>query len=83
MNHTVIAFEYATLRCSTSVDNVRYSWRRVNGIIPSRSTGQRSSTLTIPRAIPPDEGLYYCIISKDTVTVESDRVILEVNGKFS
>ena len=80
MSHTVTALANATLRCSTSVDGVRYLWRRVNGMIPSRSQGRRTSTLTIPRAIPPDEGMYYCIISKDAVTVESNRATLEVNG---
>ena len=83
MNHTVTVLDDATLRCSSSVDGAKYSWRRVNGMIPSKSMGQRSSTLTIPRAIPPDGGMYYCVISKDTITVESDRATLEVNGKFS
>ena len=82
MSHTVTALTDATLHCSTSVDGARYLWHRVNGTIPSRSQGQSSSTLTIPRAIPPDEGMYYCIISKDSVTVESDRATLEVNGRL-
>ena len=82
MNHTVIALDDATLRCTTSVDNARYSWHRVNGTIPSRSMGQRSSTLTIFRAIPPDEGMYYCVIRKNTVSIQSDRATLEVNGKL-
>ena len=83
MNHTITALVDATLHCTTSVDGARYSWHRVNGMIPSRSMGRRRSTLTIPRAIPPDEGMYYCIISKNAVAVESDRATLEVNGKFS
>ena len=82
MSHTVIALYDATLNCTTPVDGARYLWRRVNGMLPSRSEGRRRSTLTIRRAIPPDEGMYYCIISKDTVTVESDRATLEVNGKL-
>ena len=82
MSHTVIALNDATLNCTTPVDGARYLWRRVNGMIPSRSQGRRTFTLTIPGAIPPDEGMYYCIISKDAVTVESDRATIEVNGKF-
>ena len=82
MNYTVIALNDATLRCTTAVDNVKYSWHRANGVMPSGSIGLNKSTLTIPRAIPPDMGVYYCIISKDRVTVESDRATLDVNGKL-
>ena len=82
MNHTVTALDDAMLQCTSPLDNVRYSWHRVNGQIPSRSIGQMSFRLTIPRAIPPDEGLYYCVISKNSVSIESDRATLEVNGKL-
>ena len=58
-----------------------YSWHRVSGSVPSRSQGQNSNELTIPKAIPPDEGMYYCIAVKDGVRVETNRTILKVDGK--
>ena len=58
-----------------------YSWHRVSGRVPSRSIGQNSNIFTIPRIIPPDEGLYCCIASKESVRVESNRVLIRVDGK--
>ena len=78
---TVIALEDVTLNCLASVDDVTYSWHRVDGDLPSRSRGQNSNTLTIPRATPHDEGMYYCMASKEGVIVESNRAIISVNGK--
>ena len=70
-----------TLTCLSSIDNVEYSWHRVNGSVPHRSRGQDSNTLTIPRATPSDEGSYYCRASKDGVSVRSDETIVRVDGK--
>ena len=78
---TAIALEDVTLSCSASVDDVTYSWHRVDGSIPPRSQGQNSNKLTIPRATPPDEGMYYCIGMKERIRVESNRARLNVNGK--
>jgi len=58
-----------------------YSWHRVNGSVSSRSIGQNSNTFTIPRAIPHDEGMYYCIATKQEISVESNRAVVRVNGK--
>ena len=79
---TVIALEDVTLNCSASVDDVTYSWHRVDGDLPSRSRGQNSNTLTIPRATPHDEGMYYCMAKKESVRVESEGVIINVDGKM-
>jgi len=62
---------------------VTYSWHRDSGSVPSRSRGQDSNTLTIHRAIPPDEGIYYCMASKEGISVESNRARVRVNGKKS
>ena len=78
---TVIALEDVTLSCSASVDDVIYSWNRVDGSIPQRSQGQNTNELTIPKATPPDEGMYYCIAMKDGIRVESKRSTLNVDGK--
>ena len=67
--------------CSASVDDVAYSWHRVDGSIPKRSQGQNTNELTIPQATPPDEGMYYCIAMKEGVRAESIRAILNVDGK--
>ena len=76
----VIALEDVTLSCSASVDAVTYSWHRVSGSIPSRSQGQNTNELTIPKATPPDDGMYYCIAMKNGIRVESNRAMLNVNG---
>ena len=81
VNLTVIALENVTLNCSASVDDVTYSWHCVSGSVPSRSIGQNSNTFTISGIIPPDEGMYYCIASKESVRVESNRALIRVDGK--
>jgi len=78
---TYIALQDVTLICSASVDDVKYSWHRGRGSVPSRSRGQNSNVLTIPRATPPDEGRYYCMANKEGISVESNRVRVIVNGK--
>ena len=60
-----------------------YSWHRDGGSVPSRSRGQNSNTLTIGRATPPDEGIYYCMASKEGISVESNRARARVDGKKS
>jgi len=78
---TVFALQGITLACSASVDDVTYSWHRDGGNVPSRSRGQNSNTLTIPRATPPDEGSYYCMANKEGISVESNRAKLSVDGE--
>ena len=72
-----------TLTCSSSVDGVTYSWHREGRSVPSRLRGQNSNTFTISRAIPPDEGMYYCIASKEGISVESNRARVRVDGESS
>ena len=80
-NTTVIALQVVTLTCSASVDDVTYSWHRDGGSVPSRSRGQDSNMLIIRRATPPDEGMYYCMASKEGISVESKKATLTVDGK--
>ena len=77
---TIIALEDVTLSCSASVDDAKYSWHRVDGSVPPRSQGQNTNELTILQAIPPDEGMYYCIAMKEGIRAESNRAILNVDG---
>ena len=79
---TVIALEDVTLTCSASVDGVRYTWHRVDGSLPSRATGQRTRRLIISNIIPPDKGMYYCVVSKMGISVESNRAVVNVDGKL-
>ena len=69
------------LTCSASVDDVTYSWHHNGGSVPSRSRGQNSNTLTITRATPPDEGMYYCMANKEGISVESSRARVRVDGE--
>ena len=54
----------------------------ISGSVPSRSIGQNSHTLIIPRATPHDNGEYYCIVKSDNISVESNKaIIVTVNGE--
>ena len=80
-DHAVVALTEVVLSCSSSVDDAAYTWHCVGGSVPARSTGKSSQTLTIPRATPHDEGMYYCMASKDRVSVESNRAAVMVDGE--
>ena len=78
---TVIALQSVTLNCSASVNDVVYSWHRVDGHIPSNSRGQYNDTLTIQRVTPYDEGMYYCTAKLNGISVKSDITPIVVDGK--
>ena len=78
---TVIALESITLSCLASVDDVKYSWRRVDGHVPHHSQGRHNNTFTIHRITPYDEGKYYCVAKNYGITVRSESAIIEVDGK--
>ena len=69
------------ISCSASIDDVRYSWHRVDGHLPSHSHGRHNDTLIIHRATPHDEGMYYCVARKNGISVESSIALVKVNGK--
>ena len=85
MNTKVKALTSVTFVClATDVNGITYSysWHRNNGDIPStRSRGQNTNTLTITRAIPPDEGMYYCIATNDGGSTSSRNASLTVDGE--
>ena len=78
---TVIALEDATLHCSASINDARYSWHRVDGHIPSHSHGRHNDTFIIHRATPLDEGMYYCVAKKEGIVVTSNDAFVRVDGK--
>ena len=82
---TVTALNDVTLTCSTLTvtdsTSLEYSWHRVDGDIPSHSSGQNTSTLTIHRIVPADEGEYYCMGTLHGHCAKSDKVNVTVNGK--
>ena len=77
----VIALEDVTLSCSASVDDVTYSWHRVDGDLPLQSQGENRSTFTIHETTPFDQGMYYCMVKKNTISVKSDNALVHVDGK--
>ena len=82
INHTtVLALEDVTLNCSSSVDDARYSWHRVDGRIPSHSHGRHNDTFTIHRVTPHNQGTYYCVARKHGIIVRSTNALIEVDGK--
>jgi len=78
---TAIALEDVTLACSSSVDDVTYSWHHVDDDLPSRSRGRNSNIFTILSATPHDEGMYYCVASKEGISAESNRTIVRIDGE--
>jgi len=80
---TVIALEDITLNCLASVDDAKYSWHRVDDDLPLRSRGHHSNTLTILRATPHDEGMYYCIAKKSRINIQSNNALIKVDGEKS
>ena len=78
---TVIALESVTLNCLASIDDVRYSWHRVDGHIPSHSQGRHNDTFTIHRVTPHNQATYYCVARKDGIIVRSSDASVQVDGK--
>ena len=85
VNSEVKALKSVAFKCSASDINgvtYSYSWHGINGDIPSnRSRGQNTNTLTITRAIPPDEGEYYCNATNDGGSTSSRSASLTVDGE--
>ena len=67
--------------CSASVDDVAYSWHRVGGTMPSHLQGRYNETLTIHRATPHDEGMYYCMAMKSGISIKSNNALVRIDGK--
>ena len=82
-NITVTALNDITLTCTPILtqEPPEYSWHRVDGDIPPHSSGQNTSTLTIHRIVPADEGEYYCMGTMFGHCAKSDKVNVSVNGK--
>ena len=80
---TVTALNNVTLTCTPSSGGIDgYSWHRVDGDLPSQSSGQNTNTLTIHRIVPADEGEYYCMATQFVRhCAVSDNVMVIVEGK--
>ena len=83
---TVEASSDVTLTCRPRSplimpETLTYSWHRVDGNIPSGSSGQNSARLTIHRIHPEDEGNYYCIARLFGHCAISNNVMVIVRGK--
>ena len=79
---TVTALNDVTLTCIPQRGTPDgYSWHRVDGDIPPHSSGQNTSTLTIHRIVPADEGEYYCMAALHGHCAKSNKVTVRVNGK--
>jgi len=72
-----------TLTCSTTYGGTvtYYSWHRVGDSVPSKSSGQNSNRLTIPRVVPADEGKYYCLAKSYRHCAKSNKAVVTVYGK--
>ena len=75
------ALEDVTLMCSASVNDVKYSWHRIDGHIPSHSHGRHNDTFTIHRATPHNEGTYFCVTKKSGIHVKSNNALILIDGK--
>ena len=54
-----------------------YSWYRVDDIVFSQNT----QVFIISQATPHDEGMYYCMASKEGISVQSNRAVVKVDGE--
>ena len=78
---TVVALNDVTLTCIPTTTPDGYSWHRVDGDVPSHSSGQNTNRLTIHRAVPADEGQYYCMAMLFGHCAVSNNVMVTVEGK--
>ena len=69
---------------STNERNFRYQWRkRGSNSLPNKVSGVNGEVFTIPNVLESDEGQYYCIVINEWgKSVESDNIILIVQGMF-
>ena len=79
---TVVAFSDVILTCRSSSSQApeEYSWHRVDGDVPSHSSGQNTNRLTIHRAVPADGGQYYCMAVQFGHCAVSDNIMVTVEG---
>ena len=77
---TVVVLNDVTLTCSPKP--IAYSWHRVDGVVPSRSSGQNTNRLTLHKVFPADEGEYYCIASWFGHCAVSNNVLMIVEGMY-
>ena len=85
ISSTVATLNDVTLTCLPTAFSIRpemYSWHRVNGKVPSHSSGQNTDTLTIHRVVPADEGQYYCMATAFGHCAVSDNVMVTVEGMY-
>ena len=81
---TVTALNNVTLTCIPSSGAMPdgYSWHRVDGDLPSHSSGENTDTLTIHRVVPADEGEYYCMATQFVHhCARSDNIVVAVESK--
>ena len=81
---TVMPYNNITLICDVVLVGpitIAYSWHRVNGDIPAKSTGVHSSKLTIPWFGLADEGQFYCIIREFGHCGKTNNIKLTLDGE--
>ena len=81
---TVEALNDVTLTCSPRSSLIMpsgYSWHRINGDIPSSSSGQNTNRLTLHDVVPADEGEYYCMAVLLGNCARSNNVMVSIKGK--
>ena len=73
----VEALEYAIFTCKAKGFKVKYEWKRYN----SESIIGNQSTLNISRAIPSDDGQYYCVAMTKGGFMRSNNVTLTITSE--
>ena len=80
---TVELSDDVTLTCtprSPLVSPRGYSWHRVDGNLPSGSSGQDTDRLTLHNVVLADEGQYFCMATLFRHCAISDNVMVIVKG---
>ena len=76
-NQTIFVLQEVTFTCEAKGFEVKYEWKRHNGIIIEG----RQSNFTISKATPLDEDHYYCVAVTEGGYAFSDNVTLTVDGE--
>ena len=73
--------EFIATARGVNMKNFTYQWRkRGRNSLPGKVSGADGTTLSIPNLGESDEGWYFCIVTNEWRSVESNDVILIVKG---
>jgi len=70
-----------SLSCKADGRNLKYSWERLQGSLPSNIKGANTPTLYFTFLRPEDAGKYRCKVFNDSGYGYSDYEVLQIHGE--